>query len=103
MLSVPVNPQITNSNRSRTTPKEFITLSVLVWLCLFFSLPFQHEKKSSKALIKGGFLIIPNERTDYYIYITMSWLQGSGKPSAGDAPLWQGTSDGGTDLVGRGA
>lgn len=39
-------------------------MSVLMWLWPFFFLPFQYGKKSSEAFIKGGFLIIPNERNN---------------------------------------
>lgn len=57
-----VNPQITNGIRSTATLKELIILAVLMWLYLFF-MPFQYEKKSSKAFIRGEFLIFSNERT----------------------------------------
>lgn len=46
--------------------KELLSLSVLMWLCLFFFLPCQHEKKSPRAFIKGGFLIISIKRTQLF-------------------------------------
>lgn len=66
-----------------TAPKEVILLSVLTWLCLFlFTLLILYEKKSRQAFIKGGFLIISNERTHFSSPETMPWPGGSGKLSA---------------------